>query len=161
MQRPERVAAVEKIEDKRKLDDFFGHRNRRRFASRNTAPLSSRTRTPAGKDNIPPPGEGDVRACEDRGWNGVHRNTEKVCNHAGKVSLSPAFHPLGSLRSPVPLPWRGYMPAVHTGRRGNRSLTAKNLIHNSPAQLCQYLSSPKEAFYGILRKNDPHNQNRP
>lgn len=29
IQRPERVAAVEKIEDPRKPDDFFGHRNMR------------------------------------------------------------------------------------------------------------------------------------
>ena len=28
MKRPERVAAVEKIEGQRKPDDFFGHRNR-------------------------------------------------------------------------------------------------------------------------------------
>ena len=28
MKRAERVAAVEKIEEKRKPDDFFGHRNR-------------------------------------------------------------------------------------------------------------------------------------
>ena len=28
-ERPERVAAVEKIEEKRKPDDFFGHRNRK------------------------------------------------------------------------------------------------------------------------------------
>ena len=28
MKRPERVAAVEKIEEKRKPEDFFGHRNR-------------------------------------------------------------------------------------------------------------------------------------
>ncbi len=28
-ERPERVAAVEKIEGKRKPDDFFGHRNRK------------------------------------------------------------------------------------------------------------------------------------
>ena len=29
MKRAERVAAVEKIEEKRKPEDFFGHRNRR------------------------------------------------------------------------------------------------------------------------------------
>ena len=40
MKRPERVAAVEKIEDQRKPDDFFGYRNRSCRAISTTEGLS-------------------------------------------------------------------------------------------------------------------------
>jgi len=48
MKRPERVAAVDKIEEKRKPEDFIGHRNRTRTVpslsrATNGRPYTSRT----------------------------------------------------------------------------------------------------------------------
>ena len=55
-ERPERVAAVDKIEEKRKPEDFIGHRNRGAMLARNGPsgrPPPTRLASPFGRGGCP------------------------------------------------------------------------------------------------------------
>ena len=52
MKRPERVAAVEKIEEERKPEDFFGHRNRTKVPMMNNFAVVG-IKAPTARDATP------------------------------------------------------------------------------------------------------------